>query len=60
MKNKTFPIQSLAAVLRIRIRIWIRIRRIRMFWPPGSRFLYHQAKIVRKTLVPTVLFFTSV
>ncbi len=28
-----------------------------VFWPPesGSVSLYHQAKIVRKTLIPTVL-----
>ena len=53
------------AVLRIRIRI--RIRRIRtyVFGPSGSRSgyiserygsgsFYHQAKVVRKTLIPTV------
>jgi hypothetical protein len=28
-----------------------------VFWPPGSGFgsLYHQAKIARKTLIPTAL-----
>jgi hypothetical protein len=26
-----------------------------VFGPPGSRSFYHQAKIVRKTLIPTVL-----
>ncbi len=53
-------------VLRIRIRI--RIHRIQMFWASrirsrtesisqiyGSGSFYHQAKIVRKTLIPTVL-----
>ena len=60
MKKTVYP-----AVLRIRIRI-----RICMFWPPGSGsgsisqmfgsgsgsgFFYHQAKIVRKTLIPPVL-----
>jgi len=50
----------------LRIRIRIRIRRIRMFmglgsgsiiqrYGSGSGFLYHQAKIVRKTLVPIAL-----
>jgi hypothetical protein len=51
----------------LRIRIWIRIRRIRtyVFGPSGSRSgyiserygsgsFYHQAKVVRKTLIPTV------
>jgi len=27
----------------------------RVFGPPGSGSFYHQAKIVRKTLIPTVL-----
>ncbi len=26
-----------------------------VFGPPGSGYFYHQAKIVRKTLIPTVL-----
>jgi hypothetical protein len=26
-----------------------------VFEPPGSGFFYHQAKIVRKTLIPSVL-----
>ncbi len=25
-----------------------------VFGPPGSGFLYHNAKIIRKTLIPTV------
>ncbi len=34
----------------------IRIRRIHfVFWPPRSGSFYHQAKIVRKTLILTVL-----
>jgi hypothetical protein len=26
-----------------------------VFGPPGSGFFYHKAKIVRKTLIPTIL-----
>ncbi len=40
---------GLVSVLRIRIRTYV-------FGPPGSGSFYHQAKIVRKTLIrPTVL-----
>ncbi len=61
----------LAPMLRIRIRIRIRIHQIHMFFGPpgsgsgsisqrygsgsGSGSFYHQAKIVRKTLIPTAL-----
>jgi hypothetical protein len=51
-----FPAGS-AAVLRIRIRMfltsWIRIRSSEV----RSRSFYHYAKIVRKTLIPTVFHF---
>ncbi len=50
--SKSFLRNVLVPVLRIRIRI----RRIHLlFWPPRSGSSYHQAKIVRKTLIPTVL-----
>ncbi len=42
----------LEPVLRIRIRF---LRILMFFVPPGSGFGYHQAKIVRKILIPTVL-----
>jgi hypothetical protein len=60
-----------SAVFRIRIRIRIRIHRIHMFLDlldpdpdplvrgldpgSGSGSFYHHAKIVRKTLIPTIL-----
>jgi hypothetical protein len=47
--------REIVAVLRIRI-----LQDPYVFGPPGSGTFYHQAKIVRKTLIPTVLdFFMS-
>ncbi len=50
-RSSSAPVKK--AVLRIRIRIY----RIHMFWPPGSGSgsFYHHAKIVTKTLIPTIL-----
>ncbi len=48
----------LAAVLRIRIRMFLGLPDPDPFkqrYGPGSRSFYNQTKIVRKTLIPTVL-----